>query len=98
MSGEAYLVFRRFGCLWALPAQHVTVIAPGPTPEIHLGDATVTADEVVGVCQELTRTRPGRTLRAFWPYPCQGLGIFENQPTVVLSPDHVPPLLCKGEP
>ncbi|KDA55064.1 hypothetical protein EG19_00135 [Thermoanaerobaculum aquaticum] len=98
MSREAYLLFRRFGCLWALPAQHVTAIAPGSTPEIHLGHAAVAADEVVGVCHELHQVPAGRTLGAFWPYRCQGLGLFENQPTVVLSPDHVPPLLCKGEP
>lgn len=98
MRGDAYLLFRRFGCLWALPAEHVTAIASGPTPEIRLSHATVPADEIVGVCAELQRVNPGHTLRAFWPYPCQGLGVFASQPTVVLMPDALPPLLCKGEP
>lgn len=98
MSGGTYLLFRRLGCLWALPAEHVTTIASGPTPEIHLSHARIPADEIVGVCQELPRVNPGRTLGAFWPYPYQGLGIFANQPTVVLLPDALPPLLCQGEP
>ncbi len=98
MSGGAYLLFRRFGCLWALPAKHVTAIFSGPKPEIHLSHATVPADEIVGVCAELQRVNPARTLGAFWPYPCQGLGVFAKEPMVVLLPDALPPLLCKGEP
>lgn len=97
MSGGAYLLFRRLGCLWALPIEHITAVASGPTPEIHLSHAIVPADEIVGVCEQLHRVHAGHTLGAFWPYPCQGLGVFSNQPTVVLMPEALPPLLCKGE-
>lgn len=98
MSESSYLIFRRFGLVWAMPAAGVAAIAGGPTPEIRVAGSTVAADEVVGVVEGLPLFFPGRTLTALWPYPIRALSVFAHQPVVVLQPERVPPILGKGEP
>lgn len=98
MTDSRYLIFRRFGVFWAMPAAQVIAIAPGPTVEIKLASSTLAVDEVVGVADGLPLFAPGRTVTALWPFPFQAFSVFARHPVVVLQPEHVPPILCKGEP
>lgn len=93
-----YLVFRRLGSLWAVPAHHVTALVAGANPEVKVGDTSLQADTVVGVASELQVVAPGPVFSAFWPFACAGLALVNREPTVVLAPGAWPPLLVKGEP
>ncbi|MGQ9751995.1 MAG: hypothetical protein ACUVRE_05030 [Thermoanaerobaculaceae bacterium] len=97
MTLQAYLLWRALGATWAVPSSAGVTIVKGEKPEIHVGDAVFPADEVLGLAQELTVRQAGRVLRAFWPYPCLGLAVVDQQPLVVLPPSALSKVLFQGE-
>lgn len=97
MSLQAYLLWRAWGATWAVPSEAGVIIVKGAKPEIHVGDAVFPADEVLGLAQELKIHQAGRVLRAFWPYPCLGLAVVNQQPLVVFPPSALPKVLFQGE-
>lgn len=98
MSPQAYLLWRALGATWAVPSSAEVHILKGEKPEVHVGDRVLPADEVLGLVQELKIRKPGRVVRSFWPYPCLGLAVMEQQPLVVLPPSTLPQVLFQGGP
>lgn len=98
MSSHAYLLWRAKGATWAVPSWEGVSIVKGEKPEIHVADAVFPADEVLGLARELTIRPAGSVLKAFWPYPCLGLAVVDQQPLVVLPPSALPKVLFQGEP
>jgi len=98
MRGRGFLLWRRFGALWALPAFAVQAVVKGANPVIRAGEAEFFADEILGVVEELAVQKPGKVFGRFWPHPCLGLAVVASQALVVLAPGAPAELFAKGEP
>ncbi len=91
-----YLLLRRGGVLWGIDNTVVTGLTRrGDSFQVSLGDASLSADEVLCVVDGL-RVQPAVGLRRFWPGGgpgVTGLAVHGEQPLVIVDPQRPPQLL-----
>ena len=96
MSAGGYLLLRRGGVLWGIDNAVVTGLTRrGDSFRVSLGDAALSADEVLCVVDGL-RIQPAAVLRRFWPGAAAGvagLAVHGEQPLVVVDPKRPPEML-----
>ncbi|MEA2559425.1 MAG: hypothetical protein QOH06_929 [Acidobacteriota bacterium] len=99
MSG-GYLLLRRGGVLWGIDNAVVTGLTRrGASYRISLGEASLSADEVLCVVDDLA-VQPAAALRRFWPGVgpgVTGLAVHGEQPLVIVDPLRPPELLWLDE-
>jgi hypothetical protein len=96
LNGQGYLLLRRGGVLWGIENAAVTGLTrQGASFCVSLGDAALSADEVLCVVDDL-RVQPAAALRRFWPGVAPGvagLAVHGEQPLVVVDPRRPPEML-----
>lgn len=85
MSG-LYLVLRRAGVLYALPAAAVSELRQGAGGVgLRFAGAVVVADGVAGLARDLPCRGAGRVWRRFLPPGGTALALWQHQPVLVLA-------------
>jgi hypothetical protein len=87
MTGRGWLVLRRAGCLWAVPAEELREVRPaGEGVTVVLAASRIVADEVLGLRRDLDVVTVGRATRGAVPVGCTGMALCDRGPLLVVDP------------
>lgn len=94
MSGGSYLVFRKDGCLWAVPAARVVRVEDGgEVTRLCLDKDVIEGDRVVRGSEPLALHQIGAALSRLVPGGCAALAVFQEEPVITIDPGAPPSCL-----
>jgi hypothetical protein len=95
---RGFLLLRRAGGVWGIANAAVGGLArKNGGYRIVVGEAAITADEILGVVEDL-RVRPAApVMRRFWPEAQDGVAVYGELPVVVVDPRHPPAALLDAD-
>jgi hypothetical protein len=93
---RGFLLLRRAGGVWGIANAAVEGLARrGADFRVTAGGASLVADEVLGVVEDLAVRPPAPVVRRFWPEAAAGLAVHGGLPLVVVDPDRPPRALIE---
>lgn len=97
MTGERVLLMRRDGGLWGVVHDAVRTVTRGRDGyRIWLLNDELTADDVLGVIEDMRVWPAGGVLGRYWGEKADGLAVHGSIPLVVVDPDR-PPAIFRRE-
>ena len=95
---SSWLLFRRGGCIWAVPrAQVRRVDRSAPATQLKVGCHLLEADEVIRFADLPRIHRVGPVLRTVVPPGCSGIATCELGPLLVIDAESPPAVLCSAD-
>jgi hypothetical protein len=94
----SWLVVRRCGVLWAIPADRIRAVeSAGAETRVSLPDADLVADEVLRLVGDLPFVPAGPVVQSLWRQPLEGLALCDGHPTVLVESRALPECLLGEE-
>ncbi|MGD2114142.1 MAG: hypothetical protein PVG07_03755 [Acidobacteriota bacterium] len=91
MSEERVLLMRRDGGLWGIVHDEVRTVTRGRDGyRIWLRQEELTADDVLGVIEDLRVWPAGGVLSRYWNETAGGLAVHDSIPLVMVDPERPP--------
>ena len=97
-----YLLLRRGGGVWGIESERVTGLARsegnGAPYRVVTAQASLAADEILGVAAELSVRPPAQAVARFWPAGSDGCAVWSGLPVAVVDPLDPPRALRVPDP
>lgn len=97
---RGYLLVRRAGGLWGIASSAVASLTRRDGAfriGVGGGGASILADEIVAVVEELEVQPPAGVLHRFWGEPAAGVAVHGELPVVIVDPSQPPQALRERE-
>ena len=95
MSGERVLLVRRGGGLWGVRHDEVATVTSGRDGfRVWLREGQLSADEILGVVDDLRVWPAGGLLARLWGERPGGLAVHGTTPLILIDPHRPPAILC----